>query len=181
LNTIETQEILHLDVYGAHHNWAQKFETHHRNRNSFHGFKPFEELVSKFEETDAFLLPMGFTPESRLIERTSFKTKFLDYIQYAKPVLIWGPDYCTAARTARAHDSALVVSDADPKAAVAGMLRLATDASLRKRLVENANAMRDNHFNPHKIYSVLKSSIENTIEQCGANKLSGERHKAIKS
>jgi hypothetical protein len=107
---------------------------------------------------------MGFTAESRLIESTSFKTKFLDYIQYSRPVLIWGPEYCTAVRTANEHESALVVTDPRPAAVVDAMKMLASDQLLRARLVTNANKMKDRLFSSEIIFGELKQAIDSTIE-----------------
>ncbi len=61
---------------------------------------------------DAALLPMGWglSEECALTERTSFKTKFLDYLSFEKPVVFWGPEYCSAVRYVREFNSAEICS-----------------------------------------------------------------------
>ena len=44
---------------------------------------------------------MSFEKEHELFMRTSFTTKFLDYVAFGKPVILWGPEYCTPVRVAR--------------------------------------------------------------------------------
>ena len=53
---------------------------------------------------------MSFEKEHELFMRTSFTTKFLDYVAFGKPVILWGPEYCTPVRVAREHGGAAVVS-----------------------------------------------------------------------
>ena len=45
---------------------------------------------------DALLSVMSFEKEHELFMRTSFTTKFLDYVAFGKPVILWGPEYCDA-------------------------------------------------------------------------------------
>ena len=64
---------------------------------------------------DALLVVMSFEKEHELFMRTSFTTKFLDYVAFGKPVILWGPEYCTPVRVARKHGGAVAViyDDAD--------------------------------------------------------------------
>ncbi len=60
----------------------------------------------------ALLSVISFEKEHELFMRRSFTTKFLDYVAFGKPVIFWGPEYCTPARVAREHGGAAVVSAA---------------------------------------------------------------------
>ena len=159
----EDEPGLALRVFGTHHNWSEAFERKQRECGVFLGFKPFEELIPEFQRADAFLLPMGFDPAAALIERTSFKTKFLDYLLFGKPILVWGPEYCTAVRVAREYNAALCVTDPRPEAAIAGMRQLATEPALRAKLIANARMMREATFNNDAVYRVLKGALDGLV------------------
>src|SRR5256885_7955894 len=48
-------------------------------------------------------------PRSTLFPYTTLfrsKTKFLDYLTFQKPIIVWGPEYSSAVRAAREFDAA---------------------------------------------------------------------------
>ncbi|MEI9864581.1 MAG: hypothetical protein WDN00_08515 [Limisphaerales bacterium] len=73
----------------------------------------------------------GFEAECAQVERTSFKTKFLDYLSNQKPILVWGPEYCSAVRVAREFDSAEVCVEPDAAAFLEKILLLKNDPERR--------------------------------------------------
>jgi hypothetical protein len=156
----EGDESTGLKVFGTNHQWPQEFVDDQTSKGVFHGFRPFERLIPEFQKADAFLLVMGFGADEALIERTSFKTKLLDYILFEKPVLVWGPEYSTAIEIARKFECAFCVTDPSPKAALAGMKELAANRDLQNRLVKNATAMRETELNHHRVHTILKEQIE---------------------
>jgi glycosyltransferase involved in cell wall biosynthesis len=112
---------------------------------------------------DAFFLPMGFDPSAALIERTSFKTKFLDYLAFEKPILIWGPEYCTAIRAAREYDAAYCVTDPDPAAVIRAMQEIAQNRELCDRLSQGARKAKAEKFNNEAVYNTLKSGLKSVL------------------
>ncbi len=70
---------------------------------------------------------MSFEQEHELFMRTSFTTKFLDYVAFGKPVILWGPEYCTPFKVARKHGGAMVVDHPEPEHVLAACRRLATE------------------------------------------------------
>jgi glycosyltransferase involved in cell wall biosynthesis len=52
------------------------------------------------EEADVLLAPMNFAPEEATNARISFPSKLADYTSVGLPILILGPDYCSAVRWA---------------------------------------------------------------------------------
>jgi len=115
IQTCESEASISLKIFGSNHQWPDSFVVAQRSKGIFRGFHPFEQLIPEFQLADAFLLPLGFGADAALIERTSFKTKLLDYILFEKPILIWGPEYSTAVATARKYDCAHCVTDPSPK------------------------------------------------------------------
>lgn len=160
LDSLENEAEIGMKVYGSHHGWTPEFEKLQLERGAYMGFKPYEQLIAEFQNADAFFLPMGFDPRDALIERTSFKTKFLDYLAFEKPILIWGPEYCTAIRAAREYDAAYCVTDPDPAAVIHAMREIADNQEIRDRLRHGASKAKLDKFNNESVYKVLKSGLE---------------------
>jgi len=160
LKLLDQETKVSMRVFGNYHSWPKEFEQRQRQKGAYFGFKPYEELIPEFHKADAFFLPMGFDQSAELIERTSFKTKFLDYLAFNKPILIWGPEYCTAVRVALHYNSALCVTDPDPRSLLEAMKRMAGDHVLRAALLKNAERMRAQDFNSDAVYRSLKTPLE---------------------
>ena len=155
LDLLEPENQIKLKVFGSFHDWPEDYVKKQIARGAYLGFKPYEELIPEFNKANAFFLPMGFDRSAELIERTSFKTKMLDYLAFQKPILIWGPEYCTAVRVARSYDSALCVTDPNPVFLLDAMKRMASEPLLRMKHVENAEKMRIHAFNSDKVYQSM--------------------------
>src|SRR4029450_12281434 len=99
---------LRFEVFGshAHASWSRDFDSFARAAGVYRGQVAFDRLKSYAQQADLLLLPMGFGARCPQIEPTSFKTKFLDYLTFQKPIIVWGPQYCSAVRIAREFDAA---------------------------------------------------------------------------
>jgi len=113
------------------------------------------------------LLPMGFGDKCAQTERTSFKTKFLDYLTFQKPIVIWGPEYCSAVRVAREFDAAECYTSPDAVGCVAALQNVARSSERQKQLVANARRMYQSRFEPSQIHAVLLRECEKLVRrQC---------------
>jgi hypothetical protein len=111
---------------------------------------------------------MSFEKQHELFMRTSFTTKFLDYVAFGKPVILWGPEYCTPVHVARQHGGAAVVSTDDPGAVVALCRQIAGDAALREKLSKETLQLHQTLFNPDRLQSIFVGEIEKLVI-AGAN------------
>jgi hypothetical protein len=102
---------------------------------------------------------MSFEEEHELFMRTSFTTKFLDYAAFGKPILLWGPDYCTPSRLAVREDAAVVVPDPDPAKAVSAAESLRADRALREKYAAAACRLRDGLFNPDRLQDAFVKAV----------------------
>jgi glycosyltransferase involved in cell wall biosynthesis len=152
-------------IYGSGASWSPEFDAFVKKEKIFLGHLPFETLCNEIEQCDALLLPMGFENEAALIERTSFKTKFLDYLVYGKPILVWGPEYCSAARVAREFDSAMVCTYPSEKEAVSALLSLACRPDRQIELIRNARSMYEDRFHPDKIHNAMVEKIHALVHK----------------
>lgn len=163
------QAPLQFKIFGSLQTWSEEFDTWARNNGVFGGQQPFGRLAQEAAHSDLLLLPMGFGEDCAQVERTSFKTKFLDYLSFQRPILVWGPEYCSAVRVAREFDSAECITSPDPAGCVSAMERLAADPDRRAQLIVNARRMYEERFHPDKIHAGLVKKIH---ELCGSSETS---------
>lgn len=166
---IQNRAPVEFRIYGGNQSWSREFESMARVRNIYRGHLPFDELSREMAHVDALILPMGFEPESAQIERTSFKTKFLDYLSYEKPILVWGPEYCSAVRVAREFDSAEVCTQAGAEAVLEKILILQQAPDRREVLRRNARAMYQGRFHPDKIHAHFVRHSLNLLKKSQGN------------
>ncbi len=103
---------------------------------------------------------MGFDAEHAIIESTSFKTKFLDYLSFQKPILLWGTPYCSAVVTAKEFHSAEICTSPQVGDFIQSILKLKNDPAYEEQLITNAYKMYQERFNPDKLHKLLMTKIK---------------------
>jgi hypothetical protein len=112
---------------------------------------------------DALLVVMSFEKEHEAFMRTSFTTKFLDYVAFGKPVILWGPEYCGPVRVARKHGGAAAVSIDDADAVISLCRQIGGDTALRNELSKQALQLHETLFNPDRLQSIFVGEIEKLV------------------
>ena len=163
IEKIETTSDLEITVVGPNADWPKPLVERARANGTYLGFKPPEEAAEVLAGADALLVVMSFEKEHELFMRTSFTTKFLDYVSFGKPVILWGPEYCTPVRVAREHGGAAVVSAADPTAVVCLCHKIAKDTELNEKLSKEALQLHQTLFNPDRLQDVFVQKITGLI------------------
>ncbi len=158
---------LRFEIFGshAHATWSRSFDTFARTAGVYRGQVSFDRLKTHAQDADLLLLPMGFGDECAQTERTSFKTKFLDYLTFQKPIIIWGPEYCSAVRAAREFDAGECCTSPDAAGCIATLLDVAHSSERQKQLVANARRMYQSRFEPSRIHAVLLKECENLVRR----------------
>jgi hypothetical protein len=156
---------LRFEIFGANASWSREFESFARTSGVYRGQVSFDRLKTHAQEADLLLLPMGFGDECAQIERTSFKTKFLDYLTFQKPIVIWGPEYCSAVRVAREFDAAECYTSPDAAGCIVALQNLARSSERQKQLVANARRMYQSRFEPRRIHAVLLRECEKLVRR----------------
>jgi hypothetical protein len=154
---------IRFKIFGALQSWSEEFDVSATAKGVFGGRVTFEQLASEAAGADLLILPMGFGEECALVERTSFKTKFLDYLSFRRPILVWGPEYCSAVRVATEFDSGECVTAASPAHCAEAIDRLAANPVRRQALIDNAAAMYRDRFHPDKIHDGLLVKVRELI------------------
>ena len=165
IEKIEATSDLEIIVVGPKADWPKPLLERARANGTYLGFKPPEEAAEVLASADALLSVMSFDREHELFMRTSFTTKFLDYVSFGKPVILWGPEFCTPVRVAREHGGAAVVSAADATAVVCLCHKIARDTELNEKLSKQALQLHQTLFNPDRLQEIFVSEIEKLVDR----------------
>lgn len=150
-------------IFGSNPSWSAEFDKVVKEKGIYRGHLPFDQLRREMSSVDMALLFMGFGPECALTERTSFKTKFLDYLSFEKPILLWGPEYCSAIRYAREFDSAEICLSPKAGDCLQAILAVAKNPQRQAALVANARRMYNDRFHPDKIHAGFVSQTRKLL------------------
>jgi glycosyltransferase involved in cell wall biosynthesis len=164
IEQIEASSDLEIIVVGPNADWPKQIRDRALANGTYLGFKPPEEAAKVLASADAFLVVMSFEKEHELFMRTSFTTKFLDYVSFGKPVILWGPEYCTPVRVAHEHGGAAVVSTADARAVVDLCRKIARDPDLNEKLSKQALQLHQTLFNPDRLQDVFVQKITELVD-----------------
>jgi glycosyltransferase involved in cell wall biosynthesis len=124
------------------------------------GFLKSEELIERLrEEADALFIPMSFDAADRANMEISFPSKLTDSTIPGLPLLIFGPDYCSAVRWACENPgTAEVVSHQDSGKLAAAFLRL-TEPNHRCRLAESALSKGNVYFSHGNAETIFQEAL----------------------
>jgi hypothetical protein len=147
-----------FEVYGPHPDWPESELEWMKSEGVYRGLLPHVELKTRLRDADACLVVMSFGRELELMMRTSFTTKFLEYVQFAKPVVVWGPEYCQPVRVARETGAGLAVDTNDVKSVVKA-LETMRSPELWLELAKGAWAAANGIFSHERIHDVFCNSI----------------------
>lgn len=127
-----------LQVRGANPAWSDERKTRMRANGRWLDFAPREELDEWLASADAFLVPMVFDPEMRRRMETSFPSKLIEFAQFGKPIVVWGPGYCSAVRWAEDGDKGLCVTETEPTRLIEALHEIRRDTSRWHHLAQQA-------------------------------------------
>lgn len=163
IERIEGTSDLEIIVVGPNADWPKQLLERALANGTYLGFKPPEEAAEVLASADALLSVMSFEKEHELFMRTSFTTKFLDYVSFGKPVILWGPEYCTPVRVAREYGGAAVVTAADAAAVVSLCHKIARDPEFNEKLSKQALQLHQTLFNPDRLQEVFVQKITGLV------------------
>lgn len=126
----------------------------------YRGFRKFDELSHDLGESDILLAVMGFAGSGdRIWMRSSFTTKILDYVQFGKPVVVWGPDDCSPVRLAKETGFAVPCDDPSVKKLLETLNEL-RDQSNYMTAANNATKAATTFLNHDEIHKILVDQIQ---------------------
>jgi glycosyltransferase involved in cell wall biosynthesis len=94
---------------------------------------------------------------------TSFPSKLIEFAQFGKPLVVWGPEYCSAVEWARRKDSALCVTNPDAAALAGALQNLASSHALRASLAAAIASTAADEFGPAEIQERFRSILHGSV------------------
>ena len=165
MHEIKRQPDMELIIVGPTQDWPGEEIQRAKENGICLGFMPAEKAAEVLAGADAHLVVMSFEKEHELFMRTSFTTKFLDYSAFAKPVILWGPDYCTPSRLAKREDAALVVETESPAGVIAAAKKLMDVPAEVERLSAASRRLNQTVFNPDRLQGIFVDEIEKIVKR----------------
>jgi glycosyltransferase involved in cell wall biosynthesis len=157
---IEPHSDLEIIVVGPTSDWPKVEIEHAKEKGICLGFLPPEQAAEVLAGADALLVVMSFERAHELFMRTSFTTKFLDYSAFGKPVILWGPDYCTPSKLAKREEAAFVVETESPEGVIAAAKKLIDEPAEVERLSAASRRLNLTVFNPDRLQGIFVGEIE---------------------
>lgn len=152
---------LQLKLFGPPLDWPDFFVQQVTANGIYGGFIP--NVSHELRKADALLVAMSFHERDRMRMQTSFPSKIVGYCQFRKPIIIWGPEYCSAVSWGRKYQSALVVTSSLAEDLVKAIEELVTQPDEQIRLENKALAMARGMFDPEKIQQQFVNSIYQVV------------------
>jgi glycosyltransferase involved in cell wall biosynthesis len=152
---------MEIKIVGPTQDWPEEEIRQAKEKGTCLGSMPPEKAAEVLAGADALLVVMSFEREHELFMRTSFTTKFLDYAVFAKPVILWGPNYCTPSRLAKREDAALVVETESSAGVIEAAKKLIDDTAEVARLAASSRRMNQTVFSPERLQEIFETQIEN--------------------
>lgn len=163
LSVLRYRNDIELLIVGPASDWPSDETTTAKEEGSYLGIMSPEKASQVIAGADALLVVMSFESDHKLFMQTSFTTKFLDYAGHGKPILLWGPAYCTPFEVAKREDGALVIESPKPNDVVDAISDLAADEDSKRRFSAAANKLHEGTFNPERLQTTLVSEINKLI------------------
>jgi glycosyltransferase involved in cell wall biosynthesis len=151
LKEFQKQDFVRLEVRGANPQWPEFFKLEMFEKDLWKDFAPRNELGDWLAEADAFLIPMVFEAGMRQRMQTSFPSKLVEFAQFGKPLIVWGPSDCSAIDWAGNSIKALCVTEESTTALLDRIMSLFKNPQEQSRLAAEARKASESEFNPQRI------------------------------
>lgn len=152
-----------IKLFGPQPDWQESLIKEINQEEIYGGFITRDLLINELIKADALLVVMSFAAKDKTRMQTSFPSKLVEYCQFGKPIIIWGPEYCSAVRWAWEYQAALVVTSLLTQDLVKAIQELSTQPELQRTLGYKALEMAHSLFNSDKVQQQFFESIEKTI------------------
>jgi glycosyltransferase involved in cell wall biosynthesis len=164
LHALNGSDRVRLEVFGQNPAWTSGATDEFRARGVYRGFVAPGELAKSLQNFQAALVVMSFASSHRRRMATSFPSKMIDAMQLGLPVVIWGPEYCSAVKWARRGERALCVTDANPLAIRRALEKLAASPAEHERLAKSSREAAATDFNQERIQAQFIDAVTRAIQ-----------------
>ena len=163
LRTLNGADKVRLEVFGASPLWTSGAEDYFRSRGVYNPFIPPNQLIESLRCYNAVLVVMSFDAAMQRRMSTSFPSKLTEAVQLGLPIVIWGPEHCSAVQWARRGDRALCVTNPNPSTLRRRLEELAGSQSEQEGLAARARDAAEGDFNPERIQAQFIAALQQAI------------------
>lgn len=164
LRTLNGSDRVRLEVFGPNPLWTSGAVDEFRFRGAYRGFIAPNALADSLQNFQAALVVMSFAQSHRRRMTTSFPSKMIDAMQLGLPVVIWGPEYCSAVKWARRGERALCVTDPNPSSIRRALEELAASPAEQERLAKSSREAAATDFNHERIQAKFIDALRRAIQ-----------------
>ena len=155
LRVFKNHPAIELQVRGSNPNWPEDAKKEMRDAGLWLEFAPRLELNSWLQTADAFLVPMVFEEKYRRRMETSFPSKLIEFAHFGKPLIVWGPENCSAVQWGKQDGNALCVTTSDSNKLLFELDFLSKTASEREKWAINVRRAAKEEFKPGRIQNIF--------------------------
>ena len=159
LRFFKNHPTIQLQVRGSNPNWPENAKKEMRDAGLWLEFAPRSELVAWLQSADAFLVPMVFEEKYRRRMETSFPSKLIDFAQFGKPLIVWGPENCSAVQWGKQDGNALCVTTSESNKLLSELDLLSNTASEQEKWAINVRRAAKEEFKPSRIQNIFHSYL----------------------
>jgi hypothetical protein len=152
-----------LKLFGAKPDWSEADLKWAFSTGVYGGQLTQVDFRKELSAGDAFITAMSNCPELETMMKTSFTTKFLEYCQFAKPVLVWGPEYCQPIQVALVHGAGLTVTSMNPSSVIDALNVLRTPEKYQF-YADAAWRAATSFFDPESIHKVFLQGVNHAVK-----------------
>ena len=163
LNTFKDHANIRLEVRGNSSSWPDSIKNEMSELGLLLPFTSRDELDRWLKTADAFLITQSFDEKSDRLMETNFPSKLVEYAQYGKPLVLWGPAKASGPQWARNTGRGLVVDEENPDQLRIAIERLCHDEDEQQGLSNEARAAAAGEFDPELIQSQFRKYLSEII------------------
>ncbi|MEH6518300.1 MAG: glycosyltransferase [Halioglobus sp.] len=132
-------------------------------QDAYLGFLDRGQLVDFLGSCSVLLVVMSFDINDKRRMETSFPSKFVEYISYGKPVVIWAPRYASAVKSAEGHHGVTIVHSENIDVLIAAIEKICVIKNGSEDLGDYQFQELQEIFNPVKLQKIFVDSLESSI------------------
>ena len=163
LEALKGHPHIRLEVRGNSSSWRDSIKNEMSELGLLLPFTSRDELDRWLKTADAFLITQSFDEKSDRLMETNFPSKLVEYAQYGKPLVLWGPAKATGPQWARNTGQGLVVDEENPDQLRIALEGLCRDEGEQKRLSSAACSAATGEFNPEMIQAQFMKYLSEIV------------------
>jgi len=90
---------------------------------------------------------------------TSFPSKLIEFAQFGKPLIVWGPEYCSAVQWGEQNERVLCVKSPDIFELKKQLEYLCAMPNQKQKYAEKSIGAAESEFNPSSIQAIFQNML----------------------